>query len=71
MTALDWIKFILFIGVPNLPSFFLNRTAVTDARLREVSLVSTAVSCHSNILDVKFLATIREKRGYTMVGAVG
>jgi len=48
MSILDWIKFILFAGIPNIPAFIHSRPAVADKR---VISVRTAYSYYCSLAD--------------------
>jgi len=71
MSFLDWIKFILFVGIPNIPAFIHSRPSVADKR---VISVRTTCPCYCEVLLTrlfKFIDLLNEKKKYKKLGVVG
>ncbi|PPQ81617.1 hypothetical protein CVT25_013592 [Psilocybe cyanescens] len=70
MSILDWVKFIVFTGIPSLPAFIHSRPSVADKRV--TSVIHFPLSCKRfSLIGSKFINLLKEKKQYEKLGIVG
>lgn len=69
MSILDWVKFILFAGIPNILAFIHSRPAVADKRV--ISVRTTHVIAVSLTQSFKLINLLNETKKYNKLGLVG